>query len=51
MLFVLHGGVIRALLARAAGIELGEYRRTHRGPVNGGVARIAIGTAGFTRID
>ena len=51
VLFVLHGGVIRALLAHAAGIELGEYRRTQRGPVNGGVARIAIGAAGFTRID
>jgi broad specificity phosphatase PhoE len=51
VLCVLHGGVIRALLARAAGIELGEYRRTARGPANGSLARVAVGAAGFTRID
>ena len=51
VLCVLHGGVIRALLAHAAATELGEYRRTQRGPVNGSVVRIAIGAAGLSRID
>jgi probable phosphoglycerate mutase len=48
---VLHGGVIRALLAYADGLDLGEYRRTNRGPVNGSVARIAVGSTAFTRLD
>jgi probable phosphoglycerate mutase len=51
VLCVLHGGVIRALLARAEGIDLGEYRRTVRGPVNGSVAGIAVGEGAFRRID
>jgi broad specificity phosphatase PhoE len=51
VLCVLHGGVIRALLAHAAGIELREYRRSYRGPVNGGVARIAVEGGTFRRID
>jgi probable phosphoglycerate mutase len=50
VLGVLHGGVIRALLAYAAGVDLGEYRRSNPGPVNGSVARIAVGKAGFTRL-
>jgi broad specificity phosphatase PhoE len=51
VLCVLHGGVIRALLAHAQGLDLGEYRRTVRGPVNGAVARIAVGDGVFRRID
>jgi probable phosphoglycerate mutase len=51
VLCVLHGGVIRALLAHAEGVELGEYRRTVRGPVNGSVAAIAVGDGVFRRID
>jgi probable phosphoglycerate mutase len=51
VLCVLHGGVIRALLARAESVELGEYRRSRRGPINGSVTRIAVGEAGFARID
>ena len=51
LLCVLHGGVIRALLAHAAGVELGEYRRTERGPVNGAVAGIAVQGPVFRRID
>jgi broad specificity phosphatase PhoE len=42
VLCVLHGGTIRALLARAEGIDLAEYRRTRRGPVNGGVATLSV---------
>jgi broad specificity phosphatase PhoE len=51
VLCVLHGGVIRALLAHAGGVELGEYRRAARGPVNGAVARIAVEGGVFRRID
>ena len=51
VLCILHGGVIRALLAHAAGVELPEYRRSYRGPVNGGVARIAVEEGTFRRID
>jgi probable phosphoglycerate mutase len=51
VLCVIHGGVIRALLARAEGAELGAYRRTSQGLVNGGVARLRIGPGDFTRID
>jgi probable phosphoglycerate mutase len=51
VLCVLHGGVIRALLARAAGVDLDEYRRTTRGPVNGAVARLAVEGGRFRRID
>ena len=40
VLCVLHGGTIRALLAAAEGIDLGEYRRTRRGPANGAVATV-----------
>jgi probable phosphoglycerate mutase len=42
ILCVLHGGTIRALLAKAEGLDLGEYRRTRRGPVNGGVSAISV---------
>jgi probable phosphoglycerate mutase len=51
VLCVLHGGVIRALLALAEGVDLGEYRRTVRGPVNGAVASIGVGDGVFRRID
>jgi probable phosphoglycerate mutase len=51
VLCVLHGGVIRALLAHAEGVELGEYRRRVRGPLNGSVAGIAVGGGVFRRID
>ena len=51
ILCVLHGGVIRALLARAAGMPLSEYRLTHRGPANGTVSRIAVEDGTFRRID
>jgi probable phosphoglycerate mutase len=51
VLCVLHGGVIRALLARAAGIPLPDYRRTERGPANGTVSRIAVEEGFFRRID
>ena len=32
VLCVLHGGTIRALLAHSEGVDLGEWRRTRRGP-------------------
>jgi broad specificity phosphatase PhoE len=51
VLCVAHGGVIRALLARAEGVDLGEYRRSNSGPVNGSVARIAVENGEFRRID
>jgi probable phosphoglycerate mutase len=51
VLCVAHGGVIRALLARAEGVDLGEYRRTSPRPVNGSVARIAVENGEFGRID
>jgi probable phosphoglycerate mutase len=51
VLCVLHGGTIRALLAHAAGVDLAEHRRTHPGPVNGSVARIAVENGIFRRID
>jgi broad specificity phosphatase PhoE len=51
VLCVLHGGVIRALLARASGIDLAEYRRNKRAPMNGSVARIAVEDGVFRRID
>ena len=42
VLCVLHGGTIRALLAHAEGIELGEWRRTRRGPDNVDVETIVV---------
>jgi broad specificity phosphatase PhoE len=51
VLCVLHGGVIRALLAQAEGVDLGDYRRSNRGPANGTVARIAVEDGTFSRID
>jgi broad specificity phosphatase PhoE len=51
ILCTLHGGVIRALLAEAAGTPLPEYRRTQRGPANGTVSRIAVEDGAFRRID
>jgi broad specificity phosphatase PhoE len=51
VLVVIHGGTIRALLATAAGIDLGEYRRTQLGPVNGSVSRIAVDDGHLRRID
>ncbi len=51
ILCVLHGGVIRALLARASSMPLAEYRRTQRGPANGVVSRIAVVNGTFRRID
>jgi len=51
VLCVLHGGVMRAILAQAAGIELGEFRRAVPSPVNGAVARIAVQGSTFRRID
>jgi broad specificity phosphatase PhoE len=51
ILCVAHGGVIRALLARAEGIDLGAYRRERSGPVNGSVSRIAVEGGDFSRID
>jgi broad specificity phosphatase PhoE len=51
VLCVLHGGVIRALLALAEGVELAEYRRSHGSPVNGSLSRITVGNAAFARID
>jgi probable phosphoglycerate mutase len=47
VLCVLHGGTIRALLAHAAGIDLGEWRRTRRGPTNGAVATIEVENGAF----
>jgi broad specificity phosphatase PhoE len=51
VLCVAHGGVIRALLARAEGVDLGTYRLSSPGPVNGSVARIAVEDGRFSRID
>lgn len=48
ILHVGHGGTIRALMARAAGIPFPEYRRTHRGVRNGSLSRIAV-EAGILR--
>ncbi|HWB21334.1 MAG TPA: histidine phosphatase family protein [Gaiellaceae bacterium] len=47
VLCVLHGGTIRALLAQAEGIDLGEWRRTRRGPANGAVATISVENGTF----
>jgi hypothetical protein len=43
--------VIRALLAHAAGAGLAEFRLANRGPANGTVARIAVESGAFSRID
>jgi len=51
VLCVLHGGVMRALLAHADGADLRSYRLQHRGPANGTVARIAVEEGVFRRID
>jgi 2,3-bisphosphoglycerate-dependent phosphoglycerate mutase len=51
VLCVLHGGVIRALLAHTAGMGVGEYRLRERGPVNGSVSRIVVKPGGWARID
>jgi broad specificity phosphatase PhoE len=51
VLCVIHGGTIRALLATAAGVDLAEYRRTHGGPLNGSVARIAVDDGWFRLLD
>jgi broad specificity phosphatase PhoE len=51
ILCVLHGGVMRALLAHASAMPLGEYRRTQPGPANGTVSRIAVEEGAFRRID
>jgi len=47
VLCVLHGGTIRALLAHAEGIDLGEWRRTRSGPANGSVASISVENGAF----
>jgi broad specificity phosphatase PhoE len=47
VLCVLHGGTIRALLAQAEGIDLGEWRRTRRGPANGAIATISVENGAF----
>lgn len=51
VLVVIHGGTIRALVAAADGIDLAEYRRTHVGPVNGSVSRIAVEDGRLRRLD
>jgi len=51
VLCVLHGGVMRALLAYAEGADLRSFRRQNRGPANGTVARIAVENGCFRRID
>ena len=51
ILCVLHGGVIRALLAHAASMPLEAYRRTRRGPENGSVSTIGVEDGTFRRID
>ena len=50
VLFVIHGGTIRALLAAAAGVELTEHRRTERGAANGTVCAIEL-VGGRLRLD
>jgi probable phosphoglycerate mutase len=49
VLCVLHGGTIRALLAHSEDVDLGEWRRTRRGPANGSLATIVI-EAGVFRL-
>ena len=51
VLCVLHGGVMRALLAHAEGADLRAFRLQNRGPANGTVARIAVESGAFSRID
>lgn len=51
VLCVLHGGVMRALLAHAEGADLRSFRLQNRGPANGTVARIAVEEGTFSRID
>jgi broad specificity phosphatase PhoE len=51
VLLVVHGGVIRALLAHAEEIPLPEFRRSRPGLVNGGLATIARENGGWRRID
>jgi len=51
VLCVLHGGVIRALLAHADGADLRSFRAQNHRPANGSVARIAVESGFFRRID
>lgn len=51
VLCVLHGGPIRALLAHADGIDLGEWRRTRRGPDNADVEPIVVEHGVFRRAE
>lgn len=51
VLCVLHGGVMRALLAHADGADLRSFRLQNRGPANGTVAKIAVEDGTFSRID
>jgi len=50
VLCVLHGGVIRALLAHASGVDVGEYRRTARAPLNGSVVRLSAPPGSWVRM-
>jgi broad specificity phosphatase PhoE len=47
VLCVMHGGTIRAVLAHAEGMDLGEWRRTRLGPVNGEVRTITVENGTF----
>jgi len=51
ILCVIHGGVIRALLAHAASLALVEYRQTRPGPRNGSLAGIVVEDGQFRSID
>jgi broad specificity phosphatase PhoE len=51
LLLVLHGGVIRALLAHAHAMPLSEYRQRFRGPANAAVAPIAVERGVFRPIE
>jgi broad specificity phosphatase PhoE len=51
VVYVGHGGTIRALLARAEGLGLREFRVTRPAPGNGSVAAISVKDGMWRRLD
>jgi broad specificity phosphatase PhoE len=50
ILVVSHGGPIRAVHARAAGMDVNAYRRTRRVEPNAGLSAVAVEDGNITRI-
>lgn len=51
ILVVAHGACLRALLAHAEGVELGEFRRTRPALENGSLATVVVEDGTLRRID